>query len=113
MKRTVINKKSSKQNSIDIELHSIYQDMAINKPHRCTGCGRNNGLTHSHLIPRSRSRELICDPNNITYHCMNCHKKWENGLLADEMTDFTRNMNYIKTVDEQYFHIKQQKLEIK
>ena len=113
MKRTPLNKKSSKQTSIDIELKAIYKDMAINKPQRCTGCGINNSLTHSHLIPRSRSRNLICDPNNITYHCFSCHKKWENGLLAHEMTDFTRNMNYIKTVDEQYFHIKQQKLEIK
>ena len=49
----MINKKSSKQNSIDIELKAIYKDMAINKPHRCTGCGRNNGLTHSHQIGRA------------------------------------------------------------
>ena len=109
----MINNKSKKQLSIDRELKKIYQDMAINKPHRCTGCGINQLLTHSHLIPRSRSRELVCDPKNITYHCMTCHKKWENGIYADEMTDFMRNMAYIKTVDEQYYNIKQQKLEKK
>ena len=109
----MIRSKSAKQLAIDKELKSIYQDMAINKPHRCTGCGANQNLTHSHLIPRSRSRELICDPKNITYHCISCHKKWENGICADEMTDFMRNMQYIKTVDEQYFNIKQQKLQIK
>ena len=67
-------------------------------------------LTHSHLIPRSRRRDLITDPNNIQYHCMNCHRKWEDGVLSDEMNDFERNMDYLLEKDEQYYHIKRQKL---
>ena len=113
MKRTPLKRKSDKQVDIDRKLKLIYEDMAINRPHICSGCGTNQNLTHSHLIPRSRSRDLICDPNNITFHCMNCHKKWENGVLANEMTDFLRNMTYIKTVDEGYFNIKHEKLQKK
>lgn len=111
MKRTPIRRKSKKQNSIDRELKKVYQEMAINRPHLCTSCGTSHQLSHSHLIPRSRRRDLVADPNNITYHCLTCHKKWENGTTADEMADFKRNMDYIKSVDEQYFHIREQKLD--
>ena len=111
MKRTPIKRKSKKQNSIDRELRKVYQEMSETRPHRCTGCGTYHQLSHSHLIPRSRRRDLITDINNITYHCLGCHKKWENGVNADEMSDFKRNMDYIKSVDEQYFHIREQKLD--
>jgi len=111
VKRTPISNKSSKQSSIDRDLKKVYQEMAETRTLRCTGCGSYQQLTHSHLIPRSRSRELVTDPNNINYHCLSCHKKWENGVLAHEMTDFNRNMKYIKSVDEDYFHIREQKLD--
>ena len=111
MKRTEISYKSDKQSLIDIELKEVYQEIYDTRPHRCTGCGTYSQLTHSHLIPRSRSRELVTDPNNINYHCISCHKKWENGVLAHEMTDFNRNMKYIKAVDEEYFHIREAKLD--
>ena len=80
-------------------------------PHRCSGCGTHNQLTHSHLIPRSRSKSLITEIKNIRYHCFSCHKKWERGIVSHEMTDFQRNMEYIKSVDLNYFHIREQKLE--
>ena len=32
-------------------------------------------------------------------------------MVAHEMTDFQRNMEYIKSVDEHYFHIRVQKLD--
>ena len=111
MKKSPVNKKSSKQSSIDSQLKKVYKEMSETRPHRCTGCGSHRQLTHSHIIPRSRSRELVCDPNNITYHCLSCHRKWENGVLAHELTDFQRNMNYIKSVDEPYFHIRDEKLD--
>jgi len=111
LKRTEISYKSDKQSLIDIELNEVYQEIYDTRPHRCTGCGTYSQLTHSHLIPRSRSRELVTDPNNINYHCISCHKKWENGVLAHEMTDFNRNMKYIKSVDEEYFHIREAKLD--
>jgi len=111
LKRTELSYKSDKQSLIDIELKEVYQEIYDTRPHRCTGCGTYSKLTHSHLIPRSRSRELVTDPNNINYHCISCHKKWENGVLAHEMTDFNRNMKYIKSVDEEYFHIREAKLD--
>tara|TARA_R110001592_G_scaffold20489_4_gene83030 strand:- start:547 stop:915 length:369 start_codon:yes stop_codon:yes gene_type:complete len=111
VKRTPIKKKSKKQNSIDRELKKVYQEMSETLPHKCTGCGSYQQLSHSHLIPRSRRRDLITDINNIRYHCLPCHKKWENGINADEMTDFQRNMEYILSVDEQYYHIREQKLD--
>jgi 5-methylcytosine-specific restriction endonuclease McrA len=93
------------------ELEEVYQIMSETLPHRCTGCGSYQQLTNSHLIPRSRSKSTITDINNIRYHCYPCHKKWESGIVAHEMTDFQRNMEYIKSIDEAYFHIREQKLD--
>ena len=42
---------------------------------------------------------------------MNCHRKWERGVNADDLYDFHMNMAYIKRVDEEYYHIREQKLE--
>ena len=111
MKRTPIKKKSSKQSAIDRKLRKVYQEIDETRPHLCTGCGSPHQLSHSHLIPRSRSRDLICDPNNIQIHCLSCHKKWERGVMAHELADFQQNMQYIKSVDEQYYHIREQKLD--
>lgn len=111
MKRTPIRKKSKKQNKIDRELRLVYQEIDETRPHKCTGCGTYHQLSHSHLIPRSRRRDLITDPNNITLHCLTCHKKWERGVSTDEMSDFHRNMNYIKTVDIEYYYLREQKLD--
>tara|TARA_R110002074_G_scaffold199426_1_gene367214 strand:+ start:1187 stop:1522 length:336 start_codon:yes stop_codon:yes gene_type:complete len=107
----MIKRKSKKQSSIDRELKKVYQEMSLNRRPYCTGCGITDGLTHSHLIPRSRRRDLICDINNITYHCHSCHRKWENGVSAHEMYDFSRNMEYLKSVDSEYFNIREGKLE--
>ena len=55
-----MKKISDKQKKINKELKEVYKKMAIDKPHYCTGCGRGDlPLSHSHLIPRSRSRALI------------------------------------------------------
>ena len=111
MKYTSIRKKSNKQNKIDKELKEVYQEMSETREPLCSGCGRWQNLTHSHIIPRSRRRDLTTDINNITYHCMDCHTKWERGVNADELDDFQVNMSYISEVDEQYYHIREQKLE--
>lgn len=111
MKRSPIRKKSKKQEALDRELRKVYKEMSLTRRHNCTGCGTNQHLSHSHLIPRSRRRDLVADINNITYHCLSCHKKWERGVLAHELYDYHSNMKYIKSVDEQYFHIREQKLE--
>ena len=92
MKRTPIRKKSKKQNAIDRELKKVYQEMSETRKPVCSGCGTWQYLTHSHIIPRSRRRDLVVDINNITYHCMNCHRKWERGVNADDLYDFHMNM---------------------
>lgn len=71
----------------------------------CTGCGCTDTLSHSHLIPRSKRRDLITDPKNITFHCDACHDIWEHGALLMKKTlkDFERNMEYIKETDPQYY----------
>ena len=51
----------------------------------------------------------VADINNITYHCLTCHTKWERGVSANELYDYHSNMQYIKSVDEQYYHIREQK----
>ena len=32
-------------------------------------------------------------------------------MMAHELADFQQNMQYIKSVDEQYYHIREQKLD--
>lgn len=109
MKITPIRKKSKKQSIIDREVRNVYQEMSETRRHSCTGCGTHLQLSHSHLIPRSRRRDLVADINNITYHCLTCHTKWERGVSANELYDYHSNMQYIKSVDEQYYHIREQK----
>ncbi len=111
MKRSPLRKKSKKQLKIDRELRQVYQEMAETRRPVCTGCGTKQHLTHSHLIPRSRRRDLVADPGNITYHCMNCHKVWESGVQADKLFDFYSNMAYIKSVDQEYYNIRDLKLD--
>jgi 5-methylcytosine-specific restriction endonuclease McrA len=107
----MIRRKSNKQSSIDRKLKKVYRQLSETRRLYCTGCGTTDALTHSHLIPRSRRRDLVCEIENITYHCVNCHTKWENGVLANELYDYRRNMEYLKRVDNEYFHIREGKLE--
>ena len=107
----MIRKKSKKQSAIDRELRKVYQEMEESRSHSCTGCGTYHQLSHSHIIPRSRRSDLTTDINNITYHCLDCHRKWERGVSAHELYDYHSNMEYIKSVDEQYFNIREQKIQ--
>ena len=67
-------------------------------------------LSHSHYISRSRRKDLECDPNNITYHCLSiervgCHQLWE-GTLQDKqkLLDYPKALEYILENDtELYF----------
>ena len=109
MKR--VSKKQSKENR---ELSKVYKQMAEDKGHYCTGCGRGDvPLSHSHIIPRSRRKDLVTDPNNITYHCLGgggkrkgCHELWE-GCLEEKqrLLDYHASMEYILEVDTEYYFI--------
>ena len=104
---------SKKQSVINRELKRVYKEIANERGHYCTGCGRNNldvPLSHSHIIPRSRRPDLVTDKNNITYHCLDtngrqgCHTMWE-GIEREKLLDYTRNMEYILEKDTQYYFL--------
>jgi len=109
-----MKKISDKQKIINKELKRVYKEIADTRPHYCSGCGRGDlPLSHSHIIPRSRRRDLITDPRNITYHCLGgidgrkgCHELWE-GCIEDKqkLLDYGDNMEYILEVDTEYYYI--------
>ena len=95
---------SKKQQKIIRELIQVYKTMRETRGQYCTGCGSSDSLTHSHIITRSRRPDLQTDINNITYHCVECHNKWE-GKQRVELMDYERNMAYIKEVDKEYYYL--------
>lgn len=104
----VISKKQSKTIK---ELNKVYKEIEDEREHKCSGCGRYDvPLSHSHLIPRSRRKDLITDKRNITYHCLTigtrrgCHDIWE-SKDKDMLLDYFYNMNMIKELDKEYYHL--------
>tara|TARA_R110001583_G_scaffold195196_1_gene370439 strand:+ start:1181 stop:1522 length:342 start_codon:yes stop_codon:yes gene_type:complete len=102
---------SKKQSVVNRELKKVYNELANERGHYCTGCGRSDmPLSHSHLIPRSRRADLTTDKRNITYHCLDtanrkgCHTLWE-GIDRDRLMDYPRNMEYILEVDTEYYFL--------
>ena len=104
----VANKKKIEQNKL---LKKVYKEIADERGHYCTGCGRSDvPLSHSHIIPRSRRQDLITDKNNITYHCLSigerkgCHDIWDN---ADKykLLDYHKSMEYILSMDTEYYFL--------
>ena len=104
---------SLKQQKENRELKRIYKEIADERPHCCTGCGRYDvPLSHSHIIPRSRRKDLVLDKRNITYHCLGvaerkgCHELWEGSLENKQaLLDYGTNMEYIMEVDIEYYYL--------
>lgn len=101
-----VNGKSKKQKDTDKAYFATTDRMRKENPQECTGCPSKDidGLTHSHLIPRSRRPDLIAEYKNITYHCVECHSKWE-SVDRVQLLDYERNMLIIKDLDEEYYQI--------
>ena len=107
-----MKKVSSKQKIENKKLKVIYEQIAQDRGHWCTGCGKTDNLSHSHIIPRSRRKDLVLDPNNITYHCLGsvdrkgCHELWE-GSISQKMKllDYHVNLDYILDVDTEYYYL--------
>ena len=104
----VISKRRSKELR---KLNKVYDELALEREHKCTGCGRYDvPLSHSHLIPRSRRKDLITNKKNITYHCLSmgkrkgCHSIWE---TSDRVTllDYFDNLETIKELDIDYYNL--------
>lgn len=95
------------------KLKVIYQEISQEREHICSGCGNKNNLSHSHLIPRSRRKDLELDKENIKYHCLvgmngeeGCHSKWESNILSKMkyLFDYEDNLNYLSKVDKEYYY---------
>ena len=66
-------------------LRGVYAAIGRERAAVCAGCGRAQGgaikLSHSHLVPRAYNEQLIAEPDNIAYHCLDwgthqgCHGK--------------------------------------
>ena len=104
---------SNKQQRINRKLKKVYELISKEREHCCSGCGRYDlPLSHSHLIPRSRRKDLECEGRNIVYHCLSigerqgCHQLWESNL-NDKMRllDYHKNMNYIRSADSGYYYL--------
>ena len=104
--RSLIKPISQKGKKAKASKLKTYAEMDKNVPHICTGCGTGSNLTHSHLIPVSRRKDLEDKLENLTYHCMGCHHIWEHTVLERmEMLDYEVNMNKIKSLDIQYYNL--------
>ena len=88
----------------------VYAEIARERPHKCTGCGKRKHLSHSHLVPVSKRKDLECEKENITYHCLSvgtvgCHDKWGSCEYRQmrELNDFYSNMEKVKKLDRQRY----------
>jgi len=109
-RKTQLKKITKKQSAINRELKKVYHQIDINRSRFCTGCLSNQQLTHSHLVPRSYNRDLVCEEKNIAIHCMSCHKKWERGVDVEDMLDYNTNMKILYELDRDYFNLRKAKL---
>ena len=106
-----MKKISDIQKKINIELKKVYKDIELERGHYCSGCGRSDvPLSHSHIIPRSRRRDLITDKNNIQYLCLSmgerrgCHELWESKNKT-KLLCYHKNIEYVLEKDTEYYFL--------
>lgn len=103
-------KNSAKINHASSEQKAIDNSYAKNKKERysqyelCTGCQETHNSTPSHLIPRSRRKDLIDVIENLKPHCLKCHAKWESSGRS-ELMDYEENMEIVKQLDPEYYRL--------
>ena len=109
---------SKKQAASNRKLKKVYEEIANERGHYCTGCGKSSvdvPLSHSHLIPRSRRKDLETDKRNITYHCSSSvdyngksrkgrHDMWESTQRV-KLLDYHKNMETILELDVEYYYL--------
>ena len=110
-----MKKISDKQKKEKRRLSIIYKEIAEERGHYCSGCGRSDvPLSHSHIIPRSRRKDLTTNKKNITYHCLTfgsrrgCHDIWESKDRT-MLLDYFNNMSIIEELDREYYNLLKQK----
>ena len=104
---------SNKQKEIKKRLNKVYAEIAFERGHYCEGCGRTGAavpLSHSHIIPRSRRSDLICNKDNIQYLCLSianrrgCHEIWESRDKT-KLLCYHKNLEYILEEDTEYYFL--------
>lgn len=104
MKRSKPKSVSSKQAAMNRRLHLVYAELDADWDRTCKGCGTNKPCTHSHLVPRSYNWHLTATRENITYHCHECHDKWERQREGvKDMLDYELNREIVKRLDINYY----------
>lgn len=100
-------KTSSKQKQSLLDVKAVYAEIALEREHKCESCGGSDMLSHSHIIPRSRRKDLETCKENIIYQCLPCHSKWEHGTLKEKwsLSNFQNMMDYIEKTDFQYYNL--------
>ena len=106
-----MKKISDKQKKENRRLAIVYNEIASERGHYCNGCGRSDvPLSHSHVIPRSRRKDLVTSKDNIQYLCLSigertgCHQLWESKQRT-KLLCYHSNMQYILEVDTEYYFL--------
>lgn len=106
-KRKSVLQVSEKQKERLLELKVVYEELRLEREQKCCCCDSKE-ITHSHIIPRSRRKDLETDKENIVYDCMFHHKIWEHGSYEEKrkhIKNFDERMAYIKRVDIEYYNL--------
>jgi len=75
-----------------------WHDAVIERDQKCQKCGRTEGLTVHHILPKSVIPEARLSVNNGIALCFLCHDKYHKkyGLMADgraEIDEFLQGMS--------------------
>lgn len=91
------------------EMYAVYERMALELPHVCSGCGTNQRLSRSHLVPKGQDSKLKAVFENLRFHCFgdsdSCHSRWE-SVAFWKLNDAYSSMEYIYSVRPDYFWLK-------
>jgi hypothetical protein len=107
-KRSALRNHTKDRSKIEIEYSKIQREI-LEEQSTCNNCNCSDNLSFSHLVPRSRRRDLIAERKNIVLHCIGsgdkegCHSRWERG--DDTMSDYESNMQKVKELDSQYYEL--------
>lgn len=97
---------SVKQKKSLQEIKKTYKFLDNSHDNRCKGCGQFKPCDHSHLVPRSFNKKLEAVAENITYHCRECHLKWEiQAENVKTMLDYQTNLKRVKNIDINYYNL--------
>lgn len=86
------------------ELHKVYDQIAMERPHVCDECGTSERLSHSHLAPKSHFPKLATVNKNIVLHCLSmgdvigCHSNYE-GMQVAKMKNFEKYFRFLHDFD--------------